>query len=63
MELCLKFPLLETTYLNKDNNKKTSKVSFPMPLLTLEVYFNSTYFEDVQTLQYTLCKVRTPEQY
>lgn len=63
MELCLKFPLLETTYLNKDNNKKPSKVSFLMPLFTLQVYFNNTYFEDVQTLQYTLCKICMPEQY
>lgn len=62
MELCLKFPLLETTYLNEDNNKKMSEVSFLKSLFTSQAYFNSVYFEDVQTLPDTLYKVLIPEQ-
>lgn len=50
MELCLKFPLLETTYLNEDNNSKKFKVSFRKPLFTLQAYFNSICFECAQTL-------------
>lgn len=49
MELYLKFPLLETAYLNEDNNKKMPKVSFLKLLFTLQ-HILKTYFEDAQAL-------------
>lgn len=49
MELYLKFPLLETAYLNEENNKKKPKVSFLKLLFTLQ-HILKTYFEDAQAL-------------
>lgn len=49
MELCLKFPLLETTYLNEDNSNMKSKITFLQPLFILKAYFNNICFEGIQT--------------
>lgn len=54
MELCLKFPLLETTYLNKDNSNMKSTVIFLKPLFTFQTYSNRC-FEGIQILPDALC--------
>lgn len=62
-ELCLKFPLLETTCLNEDNNSRKFKVNFLKPLFTLQAYFNCICFEHVHTLSDTPYKVLMHQQY
>lgn len=62
MELCLKFPLLETTYLNKDNSNMKSTVIFLKPLFTLQTYSNRC-FEGIQILPDALCKAIKLQRY